>query len=524
MNLNKFKFLALAFYLLISLNLFSQHPNKRWYFLYSEKDTMYGIALDDAIKSVPKPENAKPVIVAVIDGGTDPKHEDLMQNMWVNEKEIANNGVDDDNNGYVDDIYGWNFIGGKEKNVEHDNLERTRLIRKYKEQFDNLDLKKLNAQQKKEYKEYQSLLKINEKELAKYNNYYKFYTIYRKYTQSLVKEMGSDTFTLKELETAKISNSEAKVGQSLILNSMKTSNKPSYEVIDEIYEGFNQIKSMVEYHLNVDYDSRNVVGDDYGNSKDNNYGNPDVKGEDALHGTHVAGIIGALSNNNLGNDGIAPLVKLMIIRAVPNGDERDKDVANAIRYAVDNGAKVINMSFGKAYKWDKAIVDDAVRYAESKDVLLIHAAGNDGKNTDKEPNFPSPRYANGQVCRTWIEVGASQMNQGPADFSNYGPKTVNVFAPGFEIYNTAPDNQYKWLQGTSMAAPVVAGLAALIRSYYPHLTALQVKEIIESTVEKPTKKFKKPGKKRKKTKYKKLCTSAGVINAKNALIKASQTK
>jgi subtilisin family serine protease len=222
-------------------------------------------------------------------------------------------------------------------------------------------------------------------------------------------------------------------------------------------------------------------------------------------------------------NGVVADVQIMVIRVVPNGDERDKDVANAIRYAVDNGAKVINMSFGKAYSFNKTIVDDAVKYAESKDVLLIHAAGNDSKNIDKESNYPTPFYADGKRCSTWIEVGASDRDQQPAEFSNFGSKTVNVFAPGVEIYSTVPNNKYESLSGTSMASPVTAGLAGLIRSYYPNLTAAQVKAVIENSSIKPTQKVTIPGSK-KKTKYKKLCTTGGIINADAALNAAASVK
>lgn len=509
---------------LLALSLFAQHPAKDWYLKYSPRDTMFGIDLIGALKEVPKPDSAREVIVAVIDGGTDNEHEDLISNIWINKGEKPENGLDDDGNGYIDDIYGWDFIGGSEEDVSYDNLELTRLVRMYRDRFVSRDPKTLSKAEKVEYKRYLELKKQLESTLVEEKKNLEFYSLIRKFVSEIVKEMKTDTFTYQELESFNPKSQEAKVGKFYLSSAMKNSPQTSYELLKDLNDGYDHFNASVNYQLNLEFDPRVKVEDNYSNQEERYYGNNEVIGPDAKHGTHVAGIIAAMRNNKLGNDGVATMAKIMVLRVVPNGDERDKDVANAIRYAVDNGAKVINMSFGKAFDYNKAIVDEAVRYAESKDVLIIHAAGNDAKNTDKESNFPSPRYKNDSLCKTWIEVGASQMNQGPASFSNYGKKTVNVFAPGFEIYNTVEDDNYEWLQGTSMAAPVVAGLAALIRSYYPHLTAIQVKQIIESTVEIPTKKFVKPGSKRKKIKYKKLCTSKGVVNAKKALISASKIK
>lgn len=201
-----------------------------------------------------------------------------------------------------------------------------------------------------------------------------------------------------------------------------------------------------------------------------------------MHGTHVAGIIGAIRGNKLGADGVADNVLLMSLRAVPNGDEQDKDIALAIRYAADNGAQVINMSFGKSYSPNQKEVYEAILYAESKGVLLIHAAGNDAENVDKEPNFPTSMYSfQTKPFDNYLTIGASTnepKSKLVASFSNYGQKGVDVFAPGYQIYNSVPQSDYKVLQGTSMAAPMVAGVAALLKSYFPSLTMKQIKDVI----------------------------------------------
>lgn len=504
-------------FLFSALNLFSQTYPKDWHLHYSPKDTMFGMNLNNALKNNPQPATAKEVIVAIIDDGIDINHEDLKNNIWVNTKEIPNNGVDDDLNGYVDDINGWDFIGGASGDVEYDNLEMTRLLRDYKAKFGTKTKKEIAKADRKDFEKYKALEKIHAKELEEANKTFGFIKVLKSYTDALAEELDNTNISLKELQKYNPRKNEAKIGKSIVEQRCADGITKPKDVFESIKEGYEYYYAKVNYHLSLEFDPRYIIGDDYLDTKKRNYGNNEVLGPDGEHGSHVGGTVGAVRDNNLGMQGVATLVKIMVIRVVPNGDERDKDVANAIRYAVDNGAKVINMSFGKAYSFNKALVDEAVKYAESKDVLLIHAAGNDNKNTDKESNFPTPFYEDGTRCSTWIEIGASDRDQNPADFSNYGKKTVNVFSPGVNIYSTFPKNEYKAISGTSMASPVAAGLAALIRSYYPDLTAAQVKQAMEQSVIKPTQKVKKPGKKRKKTKYKKLCTSGGIIDADAAL-------
>jgi cell wall-associated protease len=519
------KKISLFLLLLSSINLFSQAYPKHWHLEYSPKDTIYGIDLTNAIKNNPVPSTAKTVVVAVIDNGTDIMHPDLAKNIWVNEKEIPGNAVDDDHNGYVDDINGWDFLGNMAQDIKFDNLEMTRLLKAYKTRFGDKTSKQITKAEKADYKKYKEIEKEFEKKYAEAADYLDYIEKLKKPMDALLLEIDTHNLTLKYLENFEPKKPEAKMGQFLIVKFCKDNpSSTPMQYLEELYDTYKYLYTEVNYRLNLDFDPRPRVGDDYMNPKDTKYGNNEVKGPDAGHGTHVSGTIGAVRDNEHAAQGIASMVKIMVIRAVPDGDERDKDVANAIRYAVDNGAKVINMSFGKSYSFNKTIVDEAVKYAESKDVLMIHAAGNDGQNNDKANNFPTPKYEDGSMCKTWIEVGASDRDQSPAPFSNYGKKSVNVFAPGVQIFNTYPEGKYKSMEGTSMASPVVAGLAALIRSYYPHLTAIQVKKAIESSVEKPSKKVKVPGKKGKKTKYKKLGTTAGIINADKALKAAAAMK
>ncbi len=331
-----------------------------------------------------------------------------------------------------------------------------------------------------------------------------------------------------DLEAFNATEKEDIKAKTVILSILKRTNSSSLDDLEsELKSAFDQYKSMVEYSLNLDFDPRNIVGDDYNNSQERNYGNNDCNGPDSFHGTHVAGIIAAARGNGIGMDGIAADVKIMAIRCVPAGDERDKDVANSIRYAVDNGAKIINMSFGKKYSWDKKVVDDAVKYAESKGVLLIHAAGNDNLDIDEVTHYPCKKFADKGEASNFVDVGALNWQTGDkivAPFSNYGKKTVDVFAPGVDIYSTTPKNGYKDASGTSMASPVTCGVAAVLKSYYPNLTPQQIKKILIKSSNKDfkSKKVIKPGTKDEMVKFEKLGKNAGIVNLYEA-IKMAET-
>jgi cell wall-associated protease len=393
-----------------------------------------GMFTEKAYKYLKKKES-KTVIVGVIDSGVDIEHEDLDGKIWVNSGEIAGNGIDDDNNGYIDDIHGWNFLGNAAgEHVNEARLEKTRILAVLAPKYDGIDPNSIEKDA-----EYELYLKVKE-EVASGRAQFEQY-------------MG---------------------------------------MLDKLPEDAqNYIKSQMDYNLNVDFDDRSLIGDDPNDFSDINYGNADVEGPDALHGTHVSGIIGAIRGNALGGDGVAENVKIMVLRAVPNGDEFDKDIALAVRYAVDNGAEVINMSFGKAYSPHQKEVYEAFKYADSKGVLLIHAAGNDAKDIDVEPNYPTSMYSfQTEQLDHFVTIGASTKNKGSelvASFSNYGAKGVDVFAPGFEIFNAVPQSEYMNLQGTSMAAPMVAGAAAMLKSYFPKLTMKEIKEIMYETSIKYTK-------------------------------------
>lgn len=523
-----------------SIGIFAQAPTD-WFHLNSNQG-YNGVDTENAYK-LSKGKTASTIIVAVLDSGVDVEHEDLKDNVWVNPGEIPGNGIDDDKNGYIDDVNGWNFIGGAKGNVNHDTYEATRLYKKYKYKYENANVSQLSKAQKAEYAIFEKVRDevTSKKESAegRLASIGETEAIVMDAVAALETALDGQDITVENLKALdSTGNPSLMNGVSMVLDAMAqgsefaTIENLRTDVIDQFSGAKDRYKNQVDYAYNIEFDPRPLIGDNYDDPYQKNYGNNDVEGPDAFHGTHVSGIIGAVRGNEIGMDGIATDVRIMSVRTVPDGDERDKDVANAIIYAVDNGASIINMSFGKGYNWDKACVDAAVRYAAKNDVLLVHAAGNSAQNNDATDNFPNDTYLKKKLFRpksspTWVEVGALSFKQGEdlsAVFSNYGKDNVDIFAPGVAIFSTIPDDQYRNAQGTSMAAPVVAGVAALLRSYYPNLSAKQVKEILMESSVKMNDQVLIPGENGEKTSFSNLSVSGGTVNAYNALKMAATVK
>ncbi|MGO4772724.1 S8 family peptidase [Flavobacterium sp. W22_SRS_FK3] len=439
---------------------------KRWSHLDLIKDSIPGMSVDKAYAELLQGKTGVKVIVGIVDSGVDIEHEDLQGMIWTNPKEIPGNGIDDDKNGYVDDIHGWNFLG----DVVKENLEMTRIVKKgddgseqYKSALAQYTEKYEKALKDKEQVDF--LLDVH---------------------NTIKKELNKTTYKVEDLAT--ITSTDPKVARSkMVMTQIFTNAGPTFDPEAELKDYSEHVSDELNYNLNKDFDGRKVLGDNAEDIKSTKYGNNIVFGpdkEEALHGTHVAGIIAQVRGNNLGGDGVANNVEILTVRAVPDGDEYDKDIALAIRYAVDNGAKVINGSFGKSFSPHKDWVYDAIKYASKKDVLIVHAAGNDGYNIDETENINYPNDAKDNIkefADNLITIGAINKLYGQnviAGFSNFGKINVDIFAPGEEIYATVPNNKYKYLQGTSMASPNAAGVATLIRSYYPKLKAKQVKQIL----------------------------------------------
>lgn len=455
-----------------------------WHHLAKENSDFIGIESERAYSELLANKTpVKKVIVAIIDSGTDIEHEDLAENIWINDDEIGENGIDDDENGYVDDVHGWNFIGGKDgNNVNKDTYELTRIYVKLKDRFQGMNESNFSGAELDEYKYYQNTkAEFDQKRKEAKTNFENLQNV-----KNAI-EGAKNIFNVSSIDSVSNKELKPKNNDSPYIQQAKNVIKYFRDLgvgESDIKEAYDQFDKMYNYAYNPNFNPRYIVGDDYEDLENRYYGNNDVEGPRSDHGTHVAGIVGAIRNNDIGINGVAGNVSLMIVRTVPDGDERDKDVGNAIRYAVENGADIINMSFGKAYSPRKFYVDEALKFADENNVLVISAAGNSGENIDSTLNFPNKFYKGGGMMQNYISVGASSWKGDSliaADFSNYG-KRVDLFAPGVDVYSTTPDNTYEAFDGTSMASPVVAGVAALIMSYYPNLTAQDVKNILlEST-------------------------------------------
>ncbi len=507
--MNKFKLFFLLL-ILSGFNLMIGQANipENWHHLNANEE-IKGISTEQAHALL----NNKPsqtIIVAVIDSGIDHKHEDLDDVMWVNQGEIPNNGIDDDNNGYIDDIHGWSFLGNSNgENVDAETLEETRIYaagEQYKGDNETF------------VKAVKSFVSSRENFLKQLN-----YVNERLEAVELLEKYYPKTLLQKDFDKVETNDTDIKELVDAIKNHLKNGGTySSYK--SNLASAKTFYSDAVNYYYNPEFNGRDIIKDDYSNQNQRYYGNNDTYGPDPSHGTHVAGIIAGERKNGVGMNGIAGDVKIMAIRTVPNGDERDKDVANAIYYAVNNGAKVINMSFGKGFSWNKKIVDDAVRYAQKKDVLLVHAAGNGASELDGTNNFPNKefekrRFLGKKVPNNWIEVGAATYNFNEnyvASFSNFDNYFVDLFAPGYQIYSTTPGNTYSKFNGTSMASPMVAGVAALLRSYFPKLSAKDVRSIILESATPIDLRVIRPDTK-ERVPFKTLSVTGAVLNAEAAV-------
>jgi subtilisin family serine protease len=498
----------------------------RWWLLDPETDGVYGAAVDRAYRDALAGRTpGRTVVVAIIDSGVDVEHEDLRANLWNNPRETRN-GRDDDGDGLVDDILGWNFIGGPGgTHVDDDTYEVTRL---YAACALLLGTAPAGTPPRPEpvtregcpaiQQAYQDKVRETREMLEQIGQLEQTVTIVMGILRS---HLGTADFTVEQVRAIAAVRADLGQAREIYLQLAQANITPAM-----ITEELSRLERLVEFGLNPAFDPRHIVGDDYADPRERVYGNNDVAGPDPRHGTGVAGIVAAGRNNELGTDGIATNVQIMALRAVPNGDERDKDVANAIRYAVDNGAHIINMSFGKAFSPFKEVVDEAVRHAEERGVLLVHAAGNDAKDLAVENNFPNRYLLTGDTIRLWLEVGASNWQGADrlaADFSNYGARQVDLFAPGTQVLSTAPGNAYEAASGTSFAAPVVAGVAALLMAYFPELSAADVRRILlESATPVADRSVVRPGSEGEMVRFGDLSVTGGIVNAYRAVRMAEQ--
>jgi subtilisin family serine protease len=530
-------------YTLVSLLLLAtatshaQAPLAQWHHLDPSADKTMGISTDRAyalLRTLPARPAARPVIVAVIDGGIDTAHVDLRRVLWHNPGEVAANGLDDDHNGYADDVYGWNFTGGADgRNLFHNPKEETRLYARLKPLYEGRTLATVPTSKKAEFRLYQQVKK--------------FYTAKRAAAEADYQQDGRELATdLANAATLK------KAYGVTVLDSGRLRQPPpaaadtalprlaahyyqavrgKFANLDSLTDQYGryhaELKRRLDQDYNPAYNPQALVGDHPANLIERYYGNPNVRADPrdhgTEHGTHCAGIIAADRTNDLGVRGIAEQVRILSVRAIPSGDERDKDVANAIRYAVDNGASIISMSFGKYFSPEKAVVDEAMRYANAKGVLLVHATGNDHLNVDSTTQYPTGRFLNGQPIPNLITVGASARTNDEhlvASFSNCGRQLVDVFAPGVDIVSTYPNDKYRPGSGTSMAAPVVAGVAAVLKVHFSQLTPADLKRIILASAAPVHTPVRRPGS-RQLVDFATLSRTGGIVNLYEAVRLAS---
>jgi cell wall-associated protease len=530
-------FLLLLCFFSFSHSVFAQSGKftaRGWQLEDYRTDSVFGAGVNRAYGDLLKGKVATPIVVAVIDTGVDTAHVDLAGHIWTNPKEIPGNGIDDDHNGYVDDIHGWNFLGNKNgKNIVIESYES------YREYY---RLRNVSSGLGFHGKDSDSLYLDKVRKFFTRDSAMQAQTVYL--LSQIIPQMLTADSVLKSnlnkdsvyardvMEYQPSDSAFSRIKKNTLMYFRKYGITDDMSLGRFIVEADKYLQSarikLKDFSNDPNAQRREIVGDDFDNPDDKDYGNNNVTAGNSSHGTHVAGIIAASRHNGLGMDGICDHVYIMVIRAVPDGDERDKDVALAIRYAVNNGARIVNLSFGKYFSPGKKWVDDAIRYAEDHDVLIVHAAGNEGRNLDSIEHYPNPFYEMpGKKVAVFLTVGAT--TGGPDSlilprFSNYGKNTVDLFAPGVKLYSTVSAGQFASYSGTSMAAPVVSGIAALILEYYPRLSARQVKYIINHSVMKlPDSEVIGPAT-GKPVDFNQLSKTGGIVNAYNALRLASGIK
>ena len=500
---------------------------KNWEFKDVVLDSVVGISLYRAYDSILNNKDSKSVVVALIDMTVEVNHLGLKKSIWVNSKEKVN-GIDDDNNGYVDDIRGWNYIGNnKGQNNEFVNYEYTRILKKYLPNFKDSIIVHKSLTDSLEYAIYIKALEKYNKRLEYAKNEVDYINMVSKSksdAEKLISNFIKTNLTIEILDSLKgVYPKDAKLQKAI----KRKSNFIKYGYSDEFVKDYKlKAKERINKLLNLYYNDRIIQEDNSGVINNICYGSYMFNTNTTLldHGTKMAGIIKKVGFKNE--------IQIMPLTISSYGDEHDKDIALAIRYAVDNGAKVINMSFAKEFSTNLNWVLEAIKYADKKNVLIVSAASNDGINLDKLINrkFPNDHSLknNIEVSNNFLTVGSSNYKFGKSlksSFSNYGNNEVDVFAPGQQIYTTFPKNKFDMSYGgTSSATALTSGVAALLFSYYPKLSASEIKDILMNSGLEFSIKVKTPIKTDNmlETPFNQLSKSGKIINAYNAIVSAEK--
>ncbi len=505
---------------------------KFWHWKDLEKEGVHGVSLFKAqqllIESKLKPT---PIVIAILDGGIDTNHHQIRPLLWNNPKEIPGNQIDDDKNGYIDDIHGWNFLGNATgQNVDKASDEKSRIYHRYKNEFkqEKLDSVNWDAKKKSTYTSWRQAaaeIVFTEEDADNLAFIKMAKNAVVKMGFILIREMEDSNFTAEKLETyqpiGKIT-ADTKISYLRTLQALGIDRMNGHQsIVDDLNEYIaGKEKAAISLETPPEDIRKLIIKDRYEDLKDQYYGNNNITGPNAKHGTHVAGLAAGIIDTIFTKSNFNNPIKLMGVRVVPDGDEYDKDIALGIRYAVNNGAKIINMSFGKSFSPEQAWVDSAIRYAASKDVLIIHSAGNESYDLNNKTVYPSPYSSSfNNKAINMITVGASSdpiiAESLLTDFSNYGNQIVDLFSPGNKIYSSLPNQTYGFTNGTSMSAPILSHIAAIVRAYFPKLSAIEVKAILLQSCWKPEDEnsiFPIPQKDQSK-KLKELSAEGGIINA-----------
>ncbi|MDC1161922.1 S8 family serine peptidase [Tenacibaculum sp.] len=498
-------------------------PIKNWQLKDIFLDKTPGISMQRAYDSIMKFKKGETVIVAVLDSEIDIKNKSLEKFIWRNSKEIPGNNIDDDDNGYIDDVNGWNFLGNKNgTNTNFTSYSYTRVVKKYDSIFKGKNIEEIEKKDSLSFLSYTKAKKTYEDQLAYANEDINYINMVSKgkteAEEKIAEYLKQEEYSIESLDSLKVKY-PLDTGLHKMINRKSNFIRYGYS---HNYIKVYKLKALerLDKLLNIEFNERRVVGDNPEDISDKDYGNNLVNGNVNLftHGTEVSSAIIGLKSNN---------IKIMPVVISPFGDENDKDIALAIRYAVDNGARVINMSFGKSFSIHREWVSQAFKYAEKNNVILITAAGNSSENLNLVgTKYPNDMLEDGtELSDNFLSVGAvsNSLNEGLLSyFSDYGDNYVDVFAPGDDIFTGLPNNKYNFNGGTSLSSAITSGVAALIYSYYPTLNASQVKHVIMDSGLEYNLKVKTPTEndKNNMTLFNQLSKSGKVVNVYNALIMA----